>query len=71
MEMQNSQLPSVSHARSCAENTSQEISLRSPIHVTENENVSDLQATWNEIDHLELHSSEKPIVIHIKTEDDI
>ena len=71
MEMQNSQLQSVPHAKSCTENTTQETSLKSTIHGAENENVSDLQATWNDINDLELHSSEKPIVIHFKTENDI
>merc|ERR1719494_772755 len=51
--MKDSQLKSVSQARSYLENTT----LRSQIHETENESVSDLQATWNETNHLELHSS--------------
>ena len=50
---------------------SQETLSRSQIVGTENENRSDVKATWNEANHLELHSSEEPIVIHVKTEEDV
>ena len=50
---------------------SQETLSRSQIVGTENGNGSDFQATWNEANNFELHSSEAPIAMHIKTEDDI
>ena len=48
MELHQNQHESVSHFRGCLENTTQETLSRSQIVGTENENRSDLKATWSE-----------------------
>jgi len=51
---------------SCSEKSTQDVSSLSEIHRTGSD-----QATWNEANHLQLHSSKEPIVINIKTEEGI
>ena len=64
MKMHQSRLKSSYRVR----NSTQETVLRPEVNGTDNDTVFKSQASLEEANHFQLHSSKDPIIIHIKTE---